>query len=52
MNMAARDGDKRAVRFLAQNNANKNRNNGKALSDLLLVMDSQETSKSKAEKVN
>ena len=52
MKMAARDGDPRAVRFLAKNDSDKNQQRGKALSELLLVMDSQKTAQSTAEKVN
>ncbi|MCI0504684.1 MAG: hypothetical protein L0Z73_01095 [Gammaproteobacteria bacterium] len=44
MNMAARDGDQRAVRFLASYQRNKdqfaNRDAGKPLSDLMLVLNS------------
>jgi hypothetical protein len=47
MNMAARDGDQRAVRFLASNQRNKdqfaNRGADKPLSDLLLVMNSPDS---------
>lgn len=50
MKMAARDGDARAVRFLAHVDADHS--HGKAKSDLLLVMDSQKTAQSTAEKVN
>lgn len=52
MKMAARDGDLRAVRFLAKNDANEHQQNGKAVSEMLIVMDSQETAQSTAEKVN
>ena len=51
MKMAARDGDQRAVRFLAKNDVNNDQNKGEALSELLLVMDSQDKP-SMAEKLN
>ena len=54
MKMAARDGDQRAVQFLASNNANKHqfKDKGKAMSEMLLVMDSLKTAQSTAEKLN
>ena len=60
MKMAARDGDQRAVRFLASSDANVHQGKrddyrqekGKAMSEMLLVMDSLKTAQSTAEKVN
>jgi hypothetical protein len=52
MKMAARDGDQRAVRFLASSDENIRQEKGKAMSELLLVMDSLKTAQSTAEKVN
>lgn len=52
MKMAARDGDQRAVSFLAASDANRHHNQGKVASELLLVMDSLKTAQSTAEKVN
>jgi len=52
MKMAARDGDQRAVRFLAASDANEHQNKGKVKSEMLLVMDSEKTAQSTAEKVN
>ena len=54
MNMAARDGDQRAVRFLASNNIKDHRDQekGNATSRLQLVLDSFSTKQSTAEKVN
>ena len=52
MNMAAKDGDQRAVRFLAASDANRHLNKGKVTSEMLLVLDSLKTAQSTAEKVN
>ena len=52
MKMAAKDGDQRAVRFLAAGEANRHHTKGKATSELLLVMDSKKTAQSTAETVN
>ena len=52
MKMAAKDGDQRAVRFLVARDANRHQHKGKVTSELLLVMDSEKTAQSTAEKVN
>ncbi len=52
MKMAARDGDQRAVLFLASSDVRERQSKGKATSEMLLVMDSLKTAQSTAEKVN
>jgi hypothetical protein len=52
MKMAARDGDQRAVRFLVSNDVIDKHDNGNAISEMLLVMDSLKTVQSTAEKIN
>lgn len=52
MKMAARDGDQRAVSFLASSDENYRHEKGKAIGEMLLVMDSLKTAQSTADKVN
>ena len=52
MKMAARDGDQRAVLFLATSDVREPQSEGKAKNEMLLVMDSLKTAQSTAEKAN
>jgi len=51
MKMAARDGDQRAVRFLATLDANQHSDKGIARNEMLLVMENLKTAQSTAEKL-